>query len=80
MTRQGDILGCARVSAADQGHCRPTQDRLTEAGAVRVLADVISGERAKCPALIELIDCAWPGDRLCVARLDRHGRSLKELL
>ena len=45
-----------------------------------MFTDAISGERAKCPALIQQIDHAWPGDSLCVARLDRHGRSLTELL
>ena len=32
------------------------------------------------PALAELIDHARPGDRLCIIRLDRLGRSLRELL
>ena len=31
-------------------------------------------------ALAELIDYARPGDRLCIIRLDRLGRSLRELL
>ena len=75
MTRNGDILGYARVSTADQDTASQ-QDRLTEAGAIRVFTDVISGERAKRPALTELIDHARPGDSLCVTRLDRLGRSL----
>ncbi len=79
MTRKGDILGYARVSTADQDTASQ-QDRLTGAGAIRVFTDVISGERAKRPALTELIDHARPGDSLCVTRLDRLGRSLKELL
>ncbi len=41
---------------------------------------MISGNRAKRPALTGLIDHARPGDSLCVIRLDRLGRSLKELL
>ena len=37
---------------------------------------VVSGR----PGLAELIDHARPGDRLCVTRFDRLGRSLRELL
>ena len=40
----------------------------------------ISGKRFDRPALAELIDHARPGDRLCIIRLDRLGRSLRELL
>ena len=39
-----------------------------------------SGKRFDRPALAELIDHARPGDRLCIIRLDRLGRSLRELL
>ncbi len=77
--RNGDILGYARVSTAAQD-AASQQDRLWEAGAIRVFVDVISGRRFERPALAELIDHARPGDRLCVTRLDRLGRSLKELL
>ena len=41
---------------------------------------MISGHRFDRPALAELVDHARPGERLCVNRLDRLGRSLKELL
>ena len=51
-----------------------------EAGALRVFTDIISGKRFDRPALAELIDHARPGDRLCIIRLDRLGRSLRELL
>ena len=49
-------------------------------GAIRVFTDVISGARAKRPALIELFDHARPGDSLCVTCLDCLGWSRKELL
>ena len=45
-----------------------------------MFADVISGDRAERPGLAELIDHARPGERLCVTRLDRLGRTLEELL
>ena len=79
MTRVGDILGYARVSTADQS-LDAQRERLTEAGAIRIFTDVVSGKRFDRPGLAELIDHARPGDRLCITRLDRLGRSLKELL
>ena len=78
-TRKGDILGYARVSTADQD-VAAQEDRLHQAGAIRVFVDVISGRQFERPGLSELIDHARAGDSLCVTRLDRLGRSLKELL
>jgi DNA invertase Pin-like site-specific DNA recombinase len=77
--RKGDILGYARVSTADQD-VAAQEDRLRQAGAVRIFVDVISGRQFERPGLSELINHARPGDSLCVTRLDRLGRSLKELL
>ena len=78
-TRKGDILGYARVSTADQD-VAAQEDRLHQAGAIRVFVDVISGRQFERPGLSELIDHARAGDSLCVTRLDRLGRSLQELL
>lgn len=77
--RQGDVLGYARVSTADQD-VAAQEDRLRQAGAIRIFKDVISGRQFERPGLSELIDHARAGDSLCVTRLDRLGRSLKELL
>ena len=77
--RMGDTLGYARVSTHDQNPDAQS-DRLIEAGAIRVFTDIVSGKRFDRPALAELIDHARPGDRLCIIRLDRLGRSLRELL
>ena len=74
--RKGDILGYARVSTADQD-VAAQEDRLRQAGAIRVFVDVISGRQFERPGLAQLIDHARAGDSLCVTRL---GRSLKELL
>ncbi len=79
MTRTGDILGYARVSTPEQNTSIQTE-RLKAAGAIRVFEDVVSGNKFKRPGLAELINYARPGDSLCVIRLDRLGRSLKELL
>ncbi len=77
--RSGDILGYARVSTAEQD-VSGQKDRLEKAGAIRIFHDVISGKQFERPGLTELIDHARSGDSLCVVRLDRLGRSLKELL
>ena len=78
-TREGDTLGYARVSTSDQ-NLDAQRARLVEAGAIRVFTDVISGRRFDRPGLADLIEHARAGDRLCVTRLDRLGRSLRELL
>ena len=77
--RRGDTLGYARVSTGEQNP-DAQRARLLEAGAIRVFTDIVSGKRSDRPGLAELIDHARPGDRLCVTRLDRLGRSLRELL
>ena len=45
-----------------------------------MFTDMVSGKNFKRPGLAQLVDHARPGDRLCVTRLDRLGRSLRELL
>ena len=67
------------MSTADQD-VAAQEDRLRQAGAIRVFVDVISGRQFERPGLSELIDHARQGDSLCIIRLDRLGRSLKELL
>lgn len=54
--------------------------QLQKAGAIRVFEDVISGKQFDRPGLTALLDHARPGDNLAITRLDRLGRSLKELL
>ena len=75
----GARLGYARVSTNDQNP-EAQNARLIEAGTIRVFTDVVSGKSFDRLGLAELIDHARPGDRLCVTRLDRLGRSLRELL
>lgn len=79
MARAGDILGYARVSTADQDLTGQVT-RLKHAGAIRVFEDVVSGRQFNRPGLSALMDHARPGDSLAITRLDRLGRSLKELL
>jgi len=47
---------------------------------VRVFENVISGKTFERSGLATLLDYARPGDTLAVIRLDRLGRSLRELL
>jgi DNA invertase Pin-like site-specific DNA recombinase len=75
----GDVLGYARVSTDDQD-VEGQRRRLKTAGAIRIFEDVISGKHFERPGLSQLLDYARPGDCLCVVRLDRLGRSLRELL
>ena len=74
-----DILGYARVSTGDQDVAGQTM-RLEKAGAIRTFTDVMSGKSMERPGLAELVAYARDGDTLAVARLDRLGRSLSELL
>jgi DNA invertase Pin-like site-specific DNA recombinase len=53
---------------------------LEKAGAIRIYDDAISGRKFERPGLAALMEYARPGDIVCVVRLDRLGRSLKELL
>ena len=79
MTRTGDIIGYARVSTTDQD-LTAQRDRLVQEGAVRIFDDVISGKTFDRPGMSALLDYARSGDTLAVIRLDRLGRSLRELL
>jgi DNA invertase Pin-like site-specific DNA recombinase len=74
-----DILGYARISTIQQD-LESQRHRLKQVGAIKVFEDTISGKVFKRPGLDELIAYARPNDILCVVRLDRLGRSLKDLL
>ena len=74
-----EILGYARVSTADQDISGQLM-RLADAGATRSYQDVVSGRTFERPGLSALLDYARSGDTLMVVRLDRLGRSLRELL
>lgn len=74
------VVGYARVSSGDQD-LGPQRRRLSEdAGALRVFDDIVSDKHADRPGLSEMLDFCGTGDTVCVVRLDRFGRSLKEVL
>ena len=72
-------LGYARVSTPDQDIAGQVM-RLTTAGAVRTFEDVVSGKVFERPGLTAMLEYVRAGDAIMVVRLDRLGRSLRELL
>jgi DNA invertase Pin-like site-specific DNA recombinase len=73
------LIGYERVSTDDQNlNLQP--DALKQAGCDRIFSDKMSGTKADRPGLKEAFDYVRPGDALVVWRLDRLGRSLKDLI
>jgi DNA invertase Pin-like site-specific DNA recombinase len=74
------LVGYNRVSTADQ-HPEAQSDRLTAAGCERVFTDKgVSGMLARRPQWDKCLEYLRPGDVLVTIRLDRIGRSLRNLL
>jgi DNA invertase Pin-like site-specific DNA recombinase len=72
-------IGYARVSTGEQNLDLQT-DALKDEGCERVFTDELSGATAERPGLQKAMDYAREGDVLVVWRLDRFGRSLKDLI
>lgn len=73
------IIGYARVSTTEQNIDLQT-DALQKAGCEKIITDCISGSVTERVGLIRLKNELRRGDTLVVWRLDRLGRSLKDLI
>ena len=72
-------IGYARVSTDDQD-ASLQEDALKKAGCTKVFIDHASGSKASRPELDRMLEHLRTGDVVVVWRLDRLGRSLKNLI
>jgi len=73
------LIGYARVSTIDQ-NLSLQKDALAKAGCEKIFEDTISGTKASRPGLTEVMEFTRKGDVVVIWRLDRLGRSLKNLI
>jgi DNA invertase Pin-like site-specific DNA recombinase len=73
------LVGYARVSTTDQT-LDLQRDALTEAGCTKIFTDTASGAQTERKGLTEALSYVRAGDTLVVWKLDRLGRSLKDLI
>ncbi|MCY7283098.1 MAG: recombinase family protein [Cyanobacteria bacterium CAN_BIN43] len=73
------LIGYERVSTDDQ-NLALQHDALQAADCEKIFSDKMSGANADRPGLKEAFEFARKGDTIVVWRLDRLGRSLKDLI
>lgn len=73
------LIGYARVSTQDQ-NLELQREALAKAGCQKVFEDKVSGTRAARPGLAKALEMLREGDTLVVWKLDRLGRSVKQLV
>ena len=73
------LIGLARVST-DTQDVQLQRDALKEAGCVRAFEEKVSTRKTQRPGLSAALDYVRPGDTLVVWKLDRLGRSVKDVL
>ena len=73
------LIGYARVPTQDQ-NLDLQSEALTKAGCEKIFNDKISGSRAERPGLTKALEMLREGDTLVVWKLDRLGRSVKNLV
>ena len=72
-------IGYARVSTRDQ-NLDLQLSALKKAGCKKIYQETISGAKAERPVLIDLLNNLRKGDVLVIWKLDRLGRSLRNLI
>ncbi|MFD8027927.1 recombinase family protein [Streptomyces sp. NPDC055722] len=78
-TTTGTLIGYKRVSTNAQD-AQLQADALSEAGCARIFEDKASGKNADRAGLLAALDYMREGDTLTVWKLDRLGRSTKDVL
>jgi DNA invertase Pin-like site-specific DNA recombinase len=73
------LIGYARVSTQDQS-LELQREALVKAGCQKVHEDKVSGTRTDRPGLAKAMELLREGDTLVVWKLDRLGRSVKQLV
>ncbi len=73
------LIGYARVSTQNQ-NLNLQIDALIKAGCEKLFEDKVSGTRAERPGLAKALELMRTGDTLVVWKLDRLGRSVKQLV
>lgn len=76
---RGMLIGYARVSTQDQ-KLQLQINALQKAGCKRIFEDKVSGSRAERPGLTKAQEALREGDTLVIWKLDRLGRSVKNLV
>jgi len=74
-----NLIGLARVSTRAQDN-QLQLDALNELGCIKVFTEEVSTRKTDRPGLADALGYLRPGDTLCVWKLDRLGRSVKDVL
>lgn len=72
-------IGYGRVSTADQ-NADSQRDALSKAGVDQIFLDTFTGTKSSRPQLDRMKEQLRSGDTIVITRLDRLGRSTKDLL
>lgn len=73
------LIGYCRISTSDQ-NLSLQKDELKKFGCSKIYEDVASGAKSARIGLEAAIDFAREGDTLVIWKLDRLGRSLRDLI
>lgn len=73
------VIGYGRISTADQ-NAASQEDALKDAGVDQMFIDTFTGTKSSRPQLDRMKEQLRSGDTIVITRLDRLGRSTKDLL